>query len=129
MGASLDDNRGLATKFIQRMKHCGGIDEDLISEDFRWWSPDLGFKDKTQMKALIASLEPLMPHMPDMTIVGATCEGDRVALEVSGKCELANGRRYDNEYHFLLFVRNGRVRLVKEYTDTKLAHDAFGGVQ
>ncbi len=126
MSNSVEDNRALAIRFIQRMKPCGGIDETLISDDFRWWAPGLGSSDKTQMRALIDQLKPIMPRMPDMTIAGSTAEGERIALEVSGKCELADGRRYDNEYHFLIFVRDGRVRLVKEYTDTKLAHDAFG---
>ena len=126
MSSPIEDNRALAIKFIERMKPCGGIDENLISEDFRWWAPGLGSSDKTKMKALIDHLKPIMPRMPEMTIAGSTAEGDRVALEVSGKCELADGSRYDNEYHFLIFVRDGRVRLVKEYTDTKLAHDTFG---
>jgi ketosteroid isomerase-like protein len=126
MSSTIESNRALAIKFIERMKPCDGIDEALISDDFRWWAPGLGYSDKTQMKALIAQLKPILPRMPDMTIVSSISEGDRVALEVSGKCELANGRRYDNEYHFLITVRDGRVHLVKEYTDTKLAHDTFG---
>jgi len=126
MSNSVENNRALAVKFIERMRACGGIDETLISEDFRWWAPGLGSSDKARMKSLVEHLKPIMPRLPEMTVTGSTSEGDRVALEVSGKCELADGSRYDNEYHFLIFVREGRVRLVKEYTDTKLAHDAFG---
>jgi uncharacterized protein len=128
MSSSIESNRALAIKFIERMKTCGGIDETLISDDFRWWASGVGYSDATQMKALIAQLKPMLPRLPDMTIASSIAEADRVALEVSGKCELADGRRYDNEYHFLIFVRDGRVCLVKEYTDTKLGHDAFSGL-
>ena len=127
MGGSIEENRAIAIKFIQRMKVVRGIDPDLVTEDFQWWSSGTGYLDRAKMQALIGTLDAIMPQMPEMTIVGTTAEGDRVALEVSGKCELANGRRYDNSYHFLILLRGGRVRMIKEYLDTKLAFDAIGG--
>jgi ketosteroid isomerase-like protein len=126
MASSTEDNRATAIKFIKRMKICRGIDLDLVTEDFQWWSPGSGYFNAQQMNAVIGTLDSIMPRMPDMTIDATTAEGDRIALEVSGKCELSNGRRYDNMYHFLILLRDGRVQLVKEYLDTKVAHEAFG---
>jgi uncharacterized protein len=123
---SVEQNRAIALQFLQRMKHCRGIDEALITEDFQWWTPGMGFVDKTKMQQIISTLDQIMPQMPDMTITGTTAEGNRVAIEASGSCELANGKRYANTYHFLIELQDGRVRRVKEYMDTKLAHDIFG---
>jgi ketosteroid isomerase-like protein/quinol monooxygenase YgiN len=49
---------------------------------------------------------------------GWTVEGERVAVEANGFAELKNGRRYDNHYHFLCIVRDGKIVEVREYNDT-----------
>jgi ketosteroid isomerase-like protein len=54
-----------------------------------------------------------------MTIKGMVAEGDKVAVEVVGDGRLRDGRRYQNEYHFLLTVRDGKVVAVREYLDTQ----------
>lgn len=122
---SAQNNRDVAVNFIERMKYCRGIDEALITDDFRWWTPAAGWRDKNEMRALIATLDSLMPYMPEMTILSTTAEGDRVAVEASGRCELTNGRRYENTYHFLITVRNRKVCAIREHNDTQRANDAF----
>jgi ketosteroid isomerase-like protein len=56
---------------------------------------------------------------PTVTLTGSTAEGDRVAIEGVGKGRLRNGREYDNRYHFLVEVRDGRVAAVREYMDSQ----------
>jgi ketosteroid isomerase-like protein len=56
----------------------------------------------------------------DFRIVETTAQDDRVAVEYSGKCEMANGERYDNVYHLLFHLRDGKICRVKEYMDTAL---------
>lgn len=58
-------------------------------------------------------------------ILNMTAEDDRVAVEADGIAELENGVRYDNQYHFLFFLRDGKVCKLREYMDTKLADDVF----
>ena len=41
--------------------------------------------------------------------------------------ELNNGRIYNNLYHFLFVVRDGKVLQVKEYLDTMHTNDVFFG--
>jgi uncharacterized protein len=122
---SVEQNRAQAIKFLQRMRECQGIDGALVTEDFQWWSPTTGYADTAKMRELVAALEPIMPRMPDITVTATTAEGDRVAIEAFGSCELTNGRRYDNTYHFLIELRDGRICRIKEYSDTKLVHDSF----
>jgi hypothetical protein len=50
-----------------------------------------------------------------------TAEEDRVSAEMQGYAELVTGARYDNQYHFLFFLRKGKICKMKEYFDTKLA--------
>ena len=125
---SVEKNREVAVRFITTMNGHGGLDESLITDDFEWWaSYHHGVMNAPEIKAMVASLT-LMPKLPDLEVLGVAADGDRVAVEVAGKCTLADGRPYNNFYHFALLFRDGKVRMVREYTDTKLASDTFGGV-
>jgi ketosteroid isomerase-like protein len=54
-----------------------------------------------------------------MTVKGAIAEGDKVALEIESYGKLQNGRIYNNEYHVLMTIRDGKICDVKEYLDTQ----------
>lgn len=54
-----------------------------------------------------------------------TAEGDRVAVETESYAEVKNGRVYNNHYHFLVIVRDGKIAQVKEYLDTSHTYDTF----
>ena len=54
-------------------------------------------------------------------VLHMTAEADRVSVEWEGNCTLSNGQQYNNVYHFLLFLRDGKVCKLKEYLDTKMA--------
>lgn len=49
---------------------------------------------------------------------GWTVQGERVAVEADGSGTLQNGRSYDNRYHYLFVVREGKIAAVREYNDT-----------
>jgi ketosteroid isomerase-like protein len=56
---------------------------------------------------------------PEITILGSIAEGGRVAIEAVGHGALQNGRTYDNRYHFLMEVQDGRVLAIREYMDSQ----------
>lgn len=58
-------------------------------------------------------------------ILTMTAEDDRVAVESEGFSELNNGIPYNNQYHFLFFLRDGKICKLKEYMDTKLADEVL----
>ena len=62
----------------------------------------------------------------EFEILNATAEDDRVALQFEGTSELLNGASYDNTYHLLFQLRDGKVCRVWEYTDTKIVDEALG---
>ena len=124
---SVEEYRAKAIKLITGMQDLGGLNESLLADDFVWWNPSSGNSTAQDMRKTAEQMKPLMPKLPEMIVVATTAEGNRVALEVAGKCQLTNGKRYDNLYHFLVVFENGLVKEMKEYTDTKVALDAFDG--
>ena len=48
-------------------------------------------------------------------ILGMLVEGDRVAVELSSSGRLANGQPYQNRYHDLFELVDGRIALFREY--------------
>lgn len=61
----------------------------------------------------------------EVTPNSAIAQGDRVAVEATSYAKLKNGRVYQNQYHFLFEIRDGKILSVKEYMDTKHAYDIF----
>jgi hypothetical protein len=60
-----------------------------------------------------------LPKGLRMTVKSVVAEGNKVAMEAESYGELRNGRVYNQEYHFLLTIRDGRIAGVKEYLDTQ----------
>lgn len=54
-----------------------------------------------------------------------TAEGNRVCVEARSYLELKSGKTYQNEYHILFHIDNGKIASVKEYNDTKHVMDTF----
>ena len=53
-------------------------------------------------------------------------DGDCVVVEHSGRNELPDGRRYDNNYCWVLRFEDGSIQEVREYMDTQLVTETFG---
>jgi ketosteroid isomerase-like protein len=60
-----------------------------------------------------------------MTVLGSIAEGESVAVEVESSGDLKNGRRYRQQYHFLLAFRDDRISAVREYLDTQHAFEVW----
>ena len=58
-------------------------------------------------------------------ILQLTAEDDRVAAEIQGRSALVTGAAYNNEYHFLFWLRDGKIFRMKEYMDTLLTQTVF----
>ncbi|MFT3724926.1 MAG: nuclear transport factor 2 family protein [Hyphomonadaceae bacterium] len=53
-------------------------------------------------------------------------DGDFVIVEAKGDNQLKNGKRYDNEYCFVIRMREGKMVEITEYLDTELVSDCLG---
>lgn len=123
---TVESNKALVLDFLKKLD--GGKIEDalaILSDDATWWvagKPELfplaGTLKKEELRQLLNNLIPPMPDGLRMTPSGITAEGDRVAIEVESYGRASNGRLYNNLYHFLFVISDGRICAVKEYLDT-----------
>ena len=82
---------------------------------------------KAQFMELLQGLGPVFPKGLQATIKGITAEGDRVALESESYGETVSGKIYNNSYHTLFEIRDGKIQTVREYCDTLHVQDVLGG--
>jgi ketosteroid isomerase-like protein len=81
----------------------------------KWQFASAGFVQSSLMKKPIR-----------VTVVGMTAEGNKLAVELTSYGEMKNGKIYDNAYHFLFELRDGKIIDAKEYCCSALAADVFG---
>ena len=122
---NLDHNKETALAFIASLSR-GEPDASLLCEDVTWWVPGLGTFDQKGFFALADNFATLVKGPAVMTIVAVTAEDDRVAIEAAGEAELLDGRAYSNTYHFLFYLRDGKIRHVREHNNTAVPMALFG---
>ena len=120
-------NRETAIRFIERLG-TGVLDEALLAEDPHWWLPGMGTVGRAAFEGFVNGFHQLCAAPPAMTILGVTAEGDRVAVEARCDAELRDGARYCNTYHFLLEFEDGKIKLAKEYNDTRHSTETVGAL-
>jgi uncharacterized protein len=127
-------SRQLVVKLFESLAACDiNAAMDMLTDDCVWIIPGKpsvlpfsGPKNKQETTALFKAL--LVDAMPDgikLTANEFTCEGDRVAVEAVSIGHLANGRVYQNQYHFLFKIRDGKFCKVSEYNDTFHVKETF----
>jgi uncharacterized protein len=130
---STQTNRGIAESFYQRFDANdipGAL--DLMADDLSFWIagrpeaiPSAGAHTKAEMADLFRRMTRRLKGGLRMTVKEVTAEGERVALEVESYGELLNGRVYQQEYHALMTIRDGKIASVREYMDTQHVHDVW----
>lgn len=65
----------------------------------------------------------------DLIIKSITAQDNRVAIEAESMCLFKpNGKTYNNRYHFLFEIENGRITALRDYCDTAHAAEVFGAI-
>ena len=129
---SVETNKATVKSFLAVFStgNVAGI-LDGLEDDATWWvSGRLQGLSGTYTKA---DLGPLLKGATALYTTGALritplemiAEGNRVAVEAESYAELTDGRVYNNLYHFVFEIRNGRIARVKEYMDTDHANATF----
>jgi len=118
-------NKNLVRCFLGHFEK-GGVNEllDMMSNEATWWvngKPHLfafaGLKTKTEMQAVFHALFSFFDgglHMELKSLIG---EGDIVTVEARSDGVTKSGKHYQNEYHLLFRLREGKIIEVREYTD------------
>jgi uncharacterized protein len=124
---SATENKQTVRQFLAcfNTNNVAGVLE-MMTDDVTWWIagkadqlPAAGTYDKQQATQLLNNMVSQLPNGVKMTVKNLIAENDQVAAEVEGYGELANGRVYQQQYHFLLTVRDGKISGINEYLDTQ----------
>ncbi|HEV8630815.1 MAG TPA: nuclear transport factor 2 family protein [Thermoanaerobaculia bacterium] len=124
---SSEQNKAVATELFRRFSagDIAGVLE-MMADDATWWivgkpelMPAAGDHSKEQIARVFHNMARRLPNGLALTIKGAIAEGDKVAVELESHGELSNGRTYNNVYHTMMTIRDGKVREVREYLDTQ----------
>jgi ketosteroid isomerase-like protein len=130
--SSPDETKTAVARFLEVFS-AGDVDRTLaaLTDDASWWVSGgiggmSGSYDKAGFGKLIAGVAAVYVAPLRITPISMVAEGDKVAVEADSYAELKDGRVYDPRCHFLFQVAaDGRIAVVHEYLDTKLAHDIF----
>lgn len=88
-----------------------------------------GTYTREQVAAAAGHIFEIFPEGITFTIHGMTAEGDRVAVEAESLGHHVSGKMYNNKYHFLAQLRDGKITRWTEYCDTELITDILCGGQ
>lgn len=132
---STEANKKLVAEFFAHFKRKEVQQVlDKMTPDATWWIggkvelfPLAGTKSKKEIGEILMSLIPGTKDGLSITPHGMVAEGDKVAVEAESLGVLGNGRTYNNFYHFLITVRDGKIASVKEYLDTMHTADVLKG--
>jgi uncharacterized protein len=105
---------------------------EMLADDITWWVPpgsDMAgtYVGKAKVLELMGSgvglydaSSPLVIDVEEMV-----AEGNTVCVQFVLSAKTAKGRDYRNHYHFVFKIKRGKIAHVKEYVDTKYAHDVL----
>lgn len=98
---------------------------EYLAEDATWWLPPalpgVGGTHRGRDAILRDFMVPVaalfQPGSLRIEPVGTTVEGERVAVEWVARARSTADAPYENHYHVLFEVRDGRILAVREYLD------------
>lgn len=100
---------------------------DFMTDDATWWVagtiPLSGTYTKDEFTKLLGGVVETCKMPISLKPEAFTAEGDRVAVETESYTETNEGGVYNNHYHFLFEMQDGKIRRVKEFLDTMHAND------
>jgi ketosteroid isomerase-like protein len=96
-----------------------------FADDATWWFPgSLPWSGthkgkKAILQDLFGQAFPFIePGTLSIQVRNAIGEGDFVAAEWVVRCKNTKGRDYENYYHAMFEVKEGKIQTVREYVDT-----------
>jgi len=127
---SIEQNKAVAAELFTRLTAsdiAGAL--DTMTEDATWVIlgkpasfPSAGLYTKARLSRLFPTMLSQLKNGLKMSVKSSIAEGNKVALEVESYGELTNGRLYNQEYHFLMEFRDGKISVIREYLDTQHAY-------
>ena len=132
MGQVEEANKALAREMIDALTR-NDVEwvQTHYADDVRLWVtgslPFSGEQGKAGALASMPAVLDLFPKGLQFTINSMVAEGDSVAIEANSSGETFRGDQYEQEYHFLMRARDGKIIEWKEYMDTEHARKVLVG--
>ncbi|MBY4574131.1 nuclear transport factor 2 family protein [Gordonia paraffinivorans] len=128
------ENKALVSEFMEVFSR-GDVEAILsfLAPTATWWVGGTiegisGTKNKEEFGAMLSGLSATTKTGAiALKPLAFTAEGERVAVETESYSEMSNGKVYNNLYHFVFIVRDGKIHEVKEYLDTEHTRAVFLG--
>jgi uncharacterized protein len=105
---------------------------DAMAEDITWrwmgvdkWSRTFEGK-QTVVDKVFGGATDSLGTSSSVEVHDIHADGDCVVVEHSGRNELPDGSRYDNNYCWVFRFEGDSILEVREYMDTQLVTDTFG---
>ncbi len=128
---SVEQNKEVARKTWEAAVK-GDVDTATanIADEVSWLLPSSvnpggPLKGKQAVTGFIKSLATAFPGGLKTEISRVYGEGNTVVMELTNRGQTAKGRQYENEYCFVLEFEGGKIRRVREYTDTAKVKEVF----
>ena len=125
MSSITDQNKQIATEFFEALSAGSDKYLDFYTDDSIIWTAGNnaigGTRTKEEVVGFAQNILSAFPSGITFNITGITAEEERVAVEISGEAIHASGETYNNQYHFLLRIKDGKILELNEYMDTQLA--------
>ena len=125
MSSITDQNKKITRDFFEALSTGSNKYLDFYTDDSIIWTAGNnsigGTRTKKEVVTFAENILSAFPSGITFNITGITAEDERVAVEISGEAIHASGEAYNNQYHFLLRIKDGKILELKEYMDTQLA--------
>jgi ketosteroid isomerase-like protein len=130
---TIETNKRLVATFNNHFENSE-IDAALsmMADEGLWWVlgkaalfPVTGTKTKKELGNILHDVHASLRGGMRMDVTGMVAEGDQVAAELHAHAVTRTGRIYDNRYHMLYTLREGKITEGREYTDLMNIRDVF----
>ena len=125
MSLITDQNKQITREFFEALSAGSNKYLDFYTDESIIWTAGNnaigGTRTKEEVVSFAQNILSAFPSGINFVITGITAEDERVAVEISGEAIHASGETYNNKYHFLLRIKDGKILELKEYMDTQLA--------
>jgi uncharacterized protein len=126
------ESKKLIESYFARISQGDPTLPEMFHDDIVWWVPpgsDMAgtYQGKAAVLEMMGKGMGLYSHTDPMTIhvEELVAEGDTVCAQFVLAAKTAKGRDYRNHYHFVFKLRGEKIVLVKEYVDTRYAHETL----
>ncbi len=125
------EKKELATEFLSEFEDPDPVRlATMVSNDFEWivmtrmegMAPTKGHEG---LKNFAKGMKVMLPGGLGLKIETVICEGNRCAIQAESNTVAANGKKYNNRYHFDIRFDGDKIAEVREYCDTNHAREVF----